>query len=112
MKTEDETAVINNENATDAYDGIWNTPKEIINIEENDTVEEDPSTDDISEPSTSTKNADNNEEVKRGRGQPKKIKTGKPGKPKRLYQEANCSIDRYEDSSDVEEILSRTDKRF
>jgi len=34
MKTEDETAVINNENATDAYDGIWNTPRGITYIEE------------------------------------------------------------------------------
>jgi len=112
-KTENETAVINNENATDPHDdGIWNTPKGIINIEENDTIEEDPSPDDILEPSISMKNADNNEEVKRGRGRPKKIKTGKPGRPKLLYQEANCSIDRYEDPSDVEEMLSRTDKRF
>lgn len=64
-------------------------------------------------PSTSMDDMRNESEVKRGRGRPKKIKTGKPGRPKRLFQEAaNYSVGEYEDPTNVEDMLSREDRKL
>ena len=96
-----------------ANDDIWNTPKGIINIEEYDAVEEDDIRSSNDESESNTTKDINNGEAKRGRGRPRKIKTGKPGRPKRLYQEAaNITIDQYEDPSNVQDMLSRTDKQL
>jgi len=54
--------------------------------------------------------SDTGGEVTRGSGRSKKIKTGKLGTSKRLYHEANYSVNQYEDSTDVESMLNRTDK--
>lgn len=108
IKTKDGTDDAKDNDATNTHNGIWNTPKEIIDTDEEDTQ----SINDTPEPSTSTKNMNDNVEAKRGRGRPGKVKTGKPGRPRRLYQEANLTVDQYENPSDVEDMLSRTDKQF
>lgn len=52
-------------------------------------------------------------EAKRGPGRLKKIKTGKPGRPKRLFHEAaNYTINELEDPTNVENMLSRKDKQL
>ncbi|CAL1672267.1 unnamed protein product [Lasius platythorax] len=81
------------------------TPRGIIN--EDDDLHEEKST------SSSTEDVRIESEVKRGPGRPKKVKTGKPGRPKRLFHEAaNCATSKYEDPTSVEDMLSRTDKQL
>lgn len=115
---EENYGVLPNLNWNESTESIDAKPTEPIIVHEDEDEDEESNDVTLEQESSEESEEDREEEQtatpiisKRCSGRPKLLKTGKRGRPRKLYREMRCDKETSHEPSNVEEINNRTDKQ-